>query len=114
MVTFWPATSWVATDLTVFTGIAKPTPSLPPDSLSICELTPMTLPLASSSGPPELPWLIAASVWIAFAIGLLLGDVICAAGRADDAGAERVGQAERAADGEHRPRRSAPSRSHRG
>ena len=27
-------------------------------------LTPTTLPSRSSSGPPELPWLIAASVWI--------------------------------------------------
>ena len=25
---------------------------------------PMTLPELSMSGPPELPWLIAASVWI--------------------------------------------------
>jgi len=28
----------------------------------------MTLPLRSSSGPPELPWLIGASVWIELAI----------------------------------------------
>ena len=32
---------------------------------SIWELIPSTRPVASSSGPPELPWLIAASVWIA-------------------------------------------------
>ena len=31
----------------------------------ICALIPSTAPLASSSGPPELPGLIAASVWIA-------------------------------------------------
>ena len=111
--TFWPATSWDVTDLTVLLGIAKPTPSLPPDSLSICELTPITLPLASSSGPPELPWLIAASVWIAFVIGWLSGDWIGAAGRADDAGGERVGQAERAADREHAPGPSAPWTSRR-
>ena len=45
------------------TGIANPTPLLEPDSLAICELIPITWPVASSSGPPELPGLIAASVW---------------------------------------------------
>ena len=44
--------------------MAKPMPSLPPDSLSICALTPTTSPAPFTSGPPELPWLIAASVWI--------------------------------------------------
>src|SRR5687767_7322333 len=51
-------------------------PSLPPDSLSICELIPTTRPSPSSSGPPELPWLIAASVWIAPAIAKSFGAVI--------------------------------------
>ena len=39
---------------------AKPTPTLPPhgSAVSICELTPITWPAASSSGPPELPGLI--------------------------------------------------------
>ena len=50
--------------MTVFDGIAKPTPLLPPPSLWICALTPITWPAASISGPPELPWLIGASVWI--------------------------------------------------
>ena len=49
--------------------MAKPTPTLastvPP---SICAFTPITCPNRSSSGPPELPWLIGASVWMAFAI----------------------------------------------
>jgi hypothetical protein len=40
---------------TVFDGIAKPTPTLPPESLSIWDVTPTTLPWALSSGPPELP-----------------------------------------------------------
>ena len=31
-------------------------------ALSICELTPITLPAPSNSGPPELPGLMAASV----------------------------------------------------
>ncbi len=59
--------------MTVFDGIAKPTPSLPPDSLSIWALTPITRPWRSSRGPPELPWLIAASVWIASSIAKLFG-----------------------------------------
>jgi len=33
-------------------------------SVAICEFTPMTRPLVSSSGPPELPGLIGASVWM--------------------------------------------------
>ena len=58
-----------AIERTVSLGIAKPTPTLaltvPP---SIWALTPTTWPAASSSGPPELPWLIGASVWIEFGI----------------------------------------------
>ena len=50
-------------------GTAKPTPTfastVPP---WICEATPTTWPAASISGPPELPWLIGASVWIASGI----------------------------------------------
>ena len=42
-------------------GIAKPMPWLP---VAPAVLMPMTLPLGSSSGPPELPGLIAVSVWI--------------------------------------------------
>ena len=61
----------------MFDGIAKPTPSLPPESLSICEVTPITSPLRFSSGPPELPWLIAASVWIESSIAKSFGEVIC-------------------------------------
>jgi hypothetical protein len=59
------AISSPAIDATVFDAIAKPTPSFPPESLSICAVTPMTRPPRSSSGPPEFPWLMAASVWIA-------------------------------------------------
>ena len=46
-------------------GTAKPTPEPSPELVRICELIPSTRPPASSSGPPELPELIAASVWIA-------------------------------------------------
>src|SRR5438128_12686439 len=54
--------------------MANPTPSPPPPVDRICELIPITLPLPSSNGPPELPWLIAASVWIALPIGYLVSD----------------------------------------
>ena len=60
-----------ATVLTVLIGTAKPIPTLPlaPESpAAIWELTPITLPSASSSGPPELPLFRAASVWITWSI----------------------------------------------
>jgi Lhr-like helicase len=44
-----------------------------PESLSISALTPITWPLMFSSGPPEFPWLIAASVWIESLIVKLFG-----------------------------------------
>ena len=36
--------------------------------MAICVLTPMTRPVLFSSGPPELPWLMAASVWMTWSI----------------------------------------------
>src|SRR3954462_13520174 len=58
------------TCLMVDTGTAKPTPALEsPLSVLICELTPITWPRPSSTGPPELPGLIAASVGMALATG---------------------------------------------
>ena len=65
-----------ATLRTVLIGIAKPMPTLPcfwSLPVEICEVTPITRPAASISGPPELPWLIAASVWIAWSIGSVFG-----------------------------------------
>ena len=50
-------------------GIAKP---MPVESRSTAVLMPMTAPVASSSGPPLLPGLIAASVWMRF-VRLTLG-----------------------------------------
>ena len=47
-----------------FEGIEKPIPTLPPVGEKIAELTPMTRPVASKSGPPELPWLMGASTWM--------------------------------------------------
>ncbi len=46
------------------TGMAKPTPSLPPLIEAMAVLIPMTRPSASASGPPELPGLMGASVWM--------------------------------------------------
>ena len=48
-------------------GIAKP---IPLESVATAVLIPTTAPLASASGPPELPGLIAASVWIRLLIRL--------------------------------------------
>ncbi len=60
-----PSRSAPSDRLTTSTGTAKPTPSPPPELVLICWLIPITLPAASTSGPPELPGLIAASVWMA-------------------------------------------------
>ena len=78
-------------------GMAKPIPLLP-EAMAV--LMPMTLPSASRSGPPELPGLMAASVWMR----LLSGSIGAVgrdrpAGRGHDAAGDRVGVgAERAAD----------------
>ncbi len=39
-------------------------PMLPPEREKIAELMPISRPLRSTSAPPELPGLIAASVWM--------------------------------------------------
>ena len=46
-------------------GMAKP---MPLESVATAVLMPTTAPEASASGPPELPGLMAASVWIRFVI----------------------------------------------
>ncbi len=48
----------------MFEGMAKPMPMLPPEGLRICELMPTSSPDVLTSAPPELPWLMAASVWM--------------------------------------------------
>ena len=48
----------------MLTGTANPTPDEDRDCDNIMVLTPKTLPSESKSGPPELPGLIEASVWI--------------------------------------------------
>ena len=62
------STSSVATRRARFAGIAKPSPMDPllRDVVRMDEVIPTTRPLASKSGPPLLPGLIAASTWIAF------------------------------------------------
>jgi hypothetical protein len=62
--------------LTSSTGMAKPMPALAPLGLAICVLTPISRPAESSSGPPELPGLMAASVWITPRMVRLLNDSI--------------------------------------
>ena len=66
----WPLVmSCPAIWLTLLIGIAKPMPTLPAFGsllpVRIWLVMPITRPNRSISGPPELPWLIAASVWIA-------------------------------------------------
>ena len=62
-----------AIDLTILPGNAKP---ILLALSSIATLTPMTLPLISSSGPPELPGLIAASVWMTLSSVSVAPDVL--------------------------------------
>ena len=60
-------TSWLTMLTTSFEGIANPIPSTEVPSLdceSFIELIPITCPAELTSAPPELPGLIAASVWI--------------------------------------------------
>ncbi len=49
---------------TVLAGVAKPMPTDPPDGDRIAVFTPTTSPSMLNSGPPELPLLMAASVWM--------------------------------------------------
>ena len=63
---------------------------------------PTSSPRALTSAPPELPALIAASVWMKSSN---VRHVEPASGGADDAHRDRLAQAERVADREHRPRR---------
>ena len=51
-------------------GTAKPIPWLPPERLRMAVLMPITSPREFSSGPPELPGLTDASVWMASSIRL--------------------------------------------
>ena len=52
------------TSRTTSEGTAKPIPTDPPPGDRIAVFTPITSPSLLNSGPPELPRLIAASVWM--------------------------------------------------
>ena len=54
--------------MTYALGTANPMPLLLPERERIAVLMPMSRPALSISGPPELPGLIAASVWIRLSI----------------------------------------------
>src|SRR5262249_28834783 len=56
--------SFGTTRLRTSTGIAYPIPTLEPDGEKSAVFTPINRPPELSKGPPELPGLIAASVWI--------------------------------------------------
>ena len=87
----------------VLTGTAKPMPTEPwPPPVAICELMPITRPLESSSGPPELPGLIDASVWITSEIWKPSGRGDLALQAGDDAGRDRAAVAERVPDRDDR------------
>ena len=78
--------SWGTISFAVLIGIAKPMPTEPLEPpVAICELIPMTSPRASISGPPELPGLIDASVWMTLSIWKLFGARDLALERGDDA-----------------------------
>ena len=63
-------------DLSVSTGMAKPMPADAPEGEKIAVFIPMSLPRLSSSAPPLLPGLIAASVCITFRIVRPVGDFV--------------------------------------
>jgi hypothetical protein len=52
------------TERTMLTGMAKPMPFDPPEREKIAVLMPIRRPFMSTSAPPELPGLMAASVWM--------------------------------------------------
>ncbi len=56
------ARSCAITGFAAFDGIANPMPTLPPLGEKIAVLMPITWPFRSKVGPPELPWLIDASI----------------------------------------------------
>src|SRR6187397_3156458 len=58
-----PARAWAISGFAMLIGIEKP---MPVESLAIAVLMPITDDDASRSGPPLLPGLIAASVWMRF------------------------------------------------
>ncbi len=63
--TAWPPpTAALTTWRTMTAGMAKPMPAELPDWETMKVLMPIRSPFMSTSGPPELPGLIGASVWM--------------------------------------------------
>ncbi len=56
--------SWATTFLAMLEGMANPMPMFPPVGVRMLLLMPMTSPFMLTSGPPLLPRLMAASVWM--------------------------------------------------
>jgi hypothetical protein len=50
----------------ILTGMAKPMPMLPPPGARMAVLMPTSSPRRLTKGPPELPGLMEASVWMKF------------------------------------------------
>ncbi len=83
---------------TIAVGMAKPMPTEPPEREKIAVLMPTSLPSRSTSAPPELPGLIAASVWMKERKSPA---PIGARQRRDDAARHRLADAEGIADRQH-------------
>ena len=79
--------------------MAKPMPCEPPEREKIAVLMPTTRPAMSTSAPPELPGLMAASVWMN-TCAAERGD-LGARQRRDDAAGHGLPDAERIADRQH-------------
>ena len=59
-----PLLAEATTTRTMLAGMAKPMPCEPPEREKIAVLMPTSRPVRSTSAPPELPGLMAASVWM--------------------------------------------------
>ena len=59
-----PRSAEATTTRTMLEGMAKPMPCEPPERERIMLLMPTSRPSRSTSAPPELPGLMAASVWM--------------------------------------------------
>ena len=59
-----PSFSWRMTLEARADGIAKPMPTEPPEGEKMAVFTPTTSPSMLNIGPPELPRLMAASLWM--------------------------------------------------
>ena len=59
-----PPLAEATTTRTMLEGMAKPMPFEPPEREKIAVLMPTSRPVRSTSAPPELPGLMAASVWM--------------------------------------------------